>query len=350
MLPLNAVTHSGKKHTFRAVLLVSAVFLAGALFMALYRQPPAREAAAALEVTLPPAPRAHNDAPLALPGSIQKGLPEGWPLVSITPSEKELWAGKLLLIDGDHPVPQEAPPPNTLSISAEGEGKIAVRTTKHSTSLEVIQALKEMFSMARSAGITSWLIWDGSRSNGQQLEMQMERLMQYAQTMPLVQAAERAAAEVPAPGFSEHQLPYVVDIRLADGWNLAPRNEPLSASSDGMLLLDTAWRYGFIHRYGKKPAPPYEDEAYHFRYVGVAHSTVMHALNLDLPGYLAFLRKEGAVTYYENGVPRYAILCRLAEDGLVFSIPAGCPWEGSMDNTGYAVIAVTFPDGEKEES
>ena len=342
MLPLGAVRPYRKKHTFRAILLVSAVFLAGALLMALYRHPPARETAAALEMTLPLAEP--DVAPVILPDSIQKGLPESWPLISVAPTETELWAGKLLLIDADHPVPQEAPPPNTLSIAAEGEGKIAVRTLRHSTGLEVIRALKEMFSMARSAGVNSWLVWEGTRSNGQQLELQSERLKQYAQTMPLVQAAERAAAEVPAPGFSEHQLSYVVDIRLADGWNVAPKDEPLSASADGMFLLDCAWRYGFIRRYGEKAAPPYEDEAYHFRYVGVAHSTIMHALQLDLPGYLAFLRKEGAVTYYEKGIAHYAVLCKQAEDGLFFSIPAGCPWEGSMDNTGYAIIAVTFPE------
>ncbi len=342
MLPLRAVRPRAKRHTFRAILLVSGIFLAGALFMALYRHPPARETAAAQEeISLPAA--LLGDLPVALPESIQCGLPRGWRLVPVTLLETELWAGKLLLIDERHPVPQNAPAPNVLSIAAEGEGEIAVRTVRPNTDPEVISALKQMFMMARSSGVTSWLVWEGSRSYGQQLELQLERLAQYAQTMPLVDAAQRAAAEVPAPGTSEHQLPYVVDIRLADGWNVAPRNEPLSASAPGRLLLDSAWQYGFIHRYGANTAPPYEDEAYHFRYVGVAHSTVMHALSLDFPGYLALLRREGAITLYENGAPLYAVLSRRVQDGLSFSIPEGCSWEGSMDNTGYAVLAVTFP-------
>jgi D-alanyl-D-alanine carboxypeptidase len=121
----------------------------------------------------------------------------------------------------------------------------------------------------------------------------------------------------------------------------------LNASADGKLLLDSAWQYGFIHRYGTKTAPPYEDEAYHFRYVGVAHSTIMHALHVDFPRYLAFLREEGTITYYEEGVPRYTVLCMRVDDGLSFSIPEGCLWEASMDNTGYAVMAVTFPETEE---
>ncbi len=345
MLPLGTYRPYKKRQPFRSVLLVSAVFLAGALFMAIYRHPPAREAIAAQESNLTPA--VHSSVPVALPDSVRAGLPDGWPLTVIVPSESELWAGKLLLIDEDHPMPIQAPPPNTLSIATEGEGKVAVRTLKHNTDIEVIAALKELFMMARSTGVNSWLVWEGTRSNGQQLELQLERLKQYAQTMTLMEAAAKASSEVPAPGSSEHQLPYVVDIRLAGGWNATPDDAPLNASPDGRLLLDSAWEYGFIHRYGTSSAPPYEDEAYHFRYVGVAHSTLMRALRLDLPEYLALLRREGTITYYEAGAPRYAVLCKKAEEGLSFSIPAGCTWESSMDNTGYAVAAVIFPDTEE---
>ncbi len=346
MLPMGAWRPYRKKHTFRAVLLVSAVFLAGAMFMAFYRHPASRETAAVAQENIL-APAVLDEVPLTLPESIRTGLPDGWPLVRVAPLDHELWAGKLLLINEDHPVPALAPPPNTLSISEQGEGQIAVRSLKPNTDMEVIQALKQLFSMARSSGVTSWLIWEGSRSIGQQLQLQLERLALYAQTVTLTAAAQKAAGEVPAPGFSEHQLPYVVDIRLADGWNVIPDDAPLEASSDGRLLLDSAWQCGFIHRYGKNPAPPYEDEAYHFRYVGLVHSTIMHALKADLPRYLALLRKESAITYYEAGEPRYAVLCQPAEEGMTFSIPAGCPWEGSMDNTGYAVIAVTFPKAEE---
>jgi len=343
MLPFGTARPYRKGHTFRSVLLVSAIFLAGALFMALYRHPSAMETVAAVQENNP-LPVMLDEIPVSLPDSIAKGLPGSWPLIHMVPAEADLWAGKLLLIDEEHPVPDKAPPPNTLSIAVGGEGQIGVRTLQPNTDLEAIKALKEMFSMAHSSGVTSWVVWEGSRSYGQQLELQVERLKQYAQTMTLAEAAKRAAAEVPAPGFSEHQLPYVVDIRLADGWNSMPYSAPLGASSDGKLLLDSAWQYGFIHRYSKNTAPPYEDEAYHFRYIGVVHSTVIHALDLDFPRYLTFLRKEGTVTYYENGKPRYAVLCKRLEDGLSFSIPEGCGWEGSMDNTGYAVIAVTFPE------
>jgi D-alanyl-D-alanine carboxypeptidase len=343
MLYLRQVRPYRKKRLIPAVLLISAVFLIGALFMALYRYPAAHEITASVR-EYDPSPVVLNDMPIVLPDSIQKGMPAGLSLMEVVPADADLWSGKMLLIDESHPVPQRAAPPNTLSIAAEGEGQIAVRTPQPNTDLEVIKALKKMFSMARSNKVNSWLVWEGSRSYGQQLELQLERLKQHAQTMKLMEAAEKTAEEVPAPGFSEHQLPYVVDLRLAEGWNAKPEDAPLSASADGKLLLNSAWQYGFIYRYGRKIAPPYEDEAFHFRYVGIVHSTIMHALHVDFPRYLAFLREEGTITYYEDGVPRYTVLCKPVEDGLSFSIPEGCLWEGSMDNAGYAVIAVTFPD------
>ena len=162
--------------------------------------------------------------------------------------------------------------------------------------------------------------------------------------MPLIKAAERAAAEVSAPGASEHQLPYVVDIRIARGFNVAPDQALLSESAEGKLLLDSAWRFGFIHRYGEKAAPSYQDEAYHFRYVGVAHSTIMRALGLDFEAYLAFLREAGTLIYYENGNPRYAVLAKPWAGNTSFLLPEGCAYEGSIDNTGWAVATVTIPE------
>ena len=347
MLPIRAVRPVRKQHTYRAILLVSAIFIAGAIFMAMYRHPQAQMESKAVQ-GYSISYSAAEEKFVALPESVQLGLPAGWSLESVTPADNELWAGKLLLIDEDHSVPDKMPAPNTLSIATMGKGRIAVRSMKPNANEETIDALAELFRYGKENGAASWLVWEGSRSNGQQLDMQLETLKQYAQTMSLLEAAEQAAAKVPGPGHSEHQLPWVIDIRLANGWNVMPDTAPLSASPDGRLLIDNAWKFGFVHRYGTKMAPPYEDEAYHFRYVGVVHSTLMHVLSLDLPSYLAFLHEKETITYYEGGKPRFAILCKELKEGLSFQVPKECIWEGSMDNTGYAVLAVTFSQDTEE--
>jgi len=347
MLPLRAARPVRRQHTYRAILLVSAIFIAGAIIMAIYRHPQTQADSKGMQgYSIPYSAAAEK--PIPFPESVQLGLPSGWPLEAVAPSNNDLWAGKLLIIDEGHSVPDMAPSPNALSIATLGKGRIAVRSMKPNANEETIDALAELFRFGKENGASSWLVWEGSRSNGQQLDMQLENLKQYAQSMSLLEAAKQAEAEVPGPGHSEHQLPWVVDIRLANGWNVMPDAAPLSASPDGRLLIENAWKFGFIHRYGAKIAPPYEDEAYHFRYVGMAHSTLMHALSLDLPSYLAFLREKGTITYYENGLPRFAVLCKEVTEGLSFLVPKGCVWEGSMDNTGYAVLAVTFPQDDDQ--
>ncbi len=324
-----------------AISLLTILFLAGGLFAALYHHPPAVEVALAPQQLSSPSGPA--PAPQKLPSTVQQGLPRGLSLAAVIPAPEQLLGGKLMLVDETHPIPREALPPNTLSIASIGAGKIAVRTVQHATDEEVIYALADLCTNGRKSGFSDWLVWEGSRSGAQQLERQLERTGLYAQNMPLVQAAEQAVREVPAPGTSEHQLPYVVDIRLAAGWNAVPDSAPLEASKSGRFLLDTAWQYGFIHRYGSKPSALYTDEAYHFRFVGVAHSTLMHALNMRLPEYLALLHDKGTLTYYEQEAPRYAVICKKVGENVSFSVPKGCAWEGSIDNTGYVVLAVTFP-------
>ena len=341
MLIPRAYRPKSRRRFLLAISFLTILFLASGLFAALNHRPSDVEMALAPQWMTSPSDIA--PAPKKLPTSIQQGLPRGLALTALMPAPEQLLDGKLMLIDESHPIPKEALPPNALSIASVGAGRIAVRTVQHATDEEVILALAELCTKGRSSGYSDWLVWEGSRSGAQQLEKQLERTGLYAQSMPLVQAAEQAAKEVPAPGASEHQLPYVVDIRLSAGWNAVPDSAPLGASQSGKFLLDTAWQYGFIHRYGSRPSAPYADEAYHFRFVGVAHSTMMHTLNMRLPEYLALLHDKGTLTYYEEDAPRYAVICKKASENVSFSLPKGCAWEGSIDNMGYVVLAVTFP-------
>lgn len=330
--------------SWRAMLLVTALLLAGEMAAIFYQGTKAVETSASEEsstvVMVTPTPR-------PLPENIYMGLPKGLATVSVSFSAEELWEGKLLFIDSNHPVPSEAPAPNTLSIAAAANGQVAVRTVQTAVHPEMIEALEKMFLQARIDGVSNWVVWEGARSNAQQLELQIERLRIHAMKHPLEEAAGLAAQQVPAPGCSEHQTAYVVDIRLADGWNSTPDTRLLSASKEGRYLIGNAWRYGFIHRYSKTIAPPYEDEAYHFRYVGNAHSTLMHMLDMDLEEYLALLHRAGNVSCYEAGELRYIVVCKKMEQQMIMKIPKGGTLEASMDNLGYAVCVVSFPSAQE---
>lgn len=247
-------------------------------------------------------------------------------------TEEKLWAGKLMLIDGDHPLPPEAAPPNTLSVLALGA---PARSPETAANEEAARAAREWLYAARVKGFCEPVIWAGARSREQQLDWQLDQLRYYAQTHSLQKAAQLTAREREAPGCSEHQTGWAVDIRLCESYYLPPDEKPLSSSPAGRYLMDTCHLYGFIHRYKDHPCP---EEAFHFRYVGTAHAEMITALGLPLENYLEFLHQAGTVRYYKGGKLKYVICCRPLQGDWQLRRPKGfVTADASFDNQGWAV-------------
>jgi D-alanyl-D-alanine carboxypeptidase len=79
------------------------------------------------------------------------------------------------------------------------------------------------------------------------------------------------------PGTSEHQTGLAIDISaLPPVCSLAAC---FGTTSQGQWLATNAWRFGFLLRYpaDKVAVTGYEYEPWHFRYIGVALATQMHA-------------------------------------------------------------------------
>lgn len=267
------------------------------------------------------------------------GFPEGEYAEAVYSSE-QLLRGKLPLVDGEHPIPDNAPAPNTLQIAAHGKGVIPVRDLSLKSAAETIDALYALFYAARQKGIEGLAVYRATLSASEQRDWQLDRARVYSSSLSLTDAAALARSEVDDPGQSEHQLGYTVDIRLFGSWGGAADDRPLGLTEQGRYLLQNAWRYGFVMCY---PDAESEDKAHQFRYVGVAHSTAMTYLDLRLADYLALLHERGVVQIHEKGAPRYLIVCKeLHNDRVGFSLPVGADYEASYDNCGYAVVACTY--------
>ncbi len=258
-------------------------------------------------------------------------------------TKDKLYRGLLLLIDEQHPVPSTMPAPNSYSIAAYGKANVATRSAQTVTNMETLQALIPLFQAGRQKGFGEWTVFAGTRSNEQQLDLQLEQLSIFAKSYSLQTAAAMAAKGYERPGCSEHQTGYAVDIRLCDGYNAPPDAKSLSQSSSGKYLLQIAWQHGFIQRYTVKNPHPMEDEDYHFRYVGKNHAELIHLLNMTFEEYLTFLREKGLVCYYEGETLKYVVICGLADGDFMTRVPnEAVDMEASADNTGYAVILYTF--------
>lgn len=90
------------------------------------------------------------------------------------------------------------------------------------------------------------------------------------------------------PGFSEHQTGLAVDIR-------AMSNDTFQGTKEESWMKDNSYKYGFILRYTKsnKSITQYNEESWHYRYVGVDIATYIHENNITLEEYyVKFLKNK----------------------------------------------------------
>jgi D-alanyl-D-alanine carboxypeptidase len=95
------------------------------------------------------------------------------------------------------------------------------------------------------------------------------------------------ALMVPArPGHSEHQLGLAIDFRTDPSGGAS--DGPWGSTPAGKWMKAHAWEYGFVTSYpkGTSALTCYEDEPWHFRYVGRELAALIHASGLTPREYL----------------------------------------------------------------
>lgn len=281
----------------------------------------------------------------ALPACVSVGLPEGVGRETLTVPVQRLVQGRMLLVDEKHPLPEGYVPADTFGVLNQTDGRVSCRDMSAVLGEDTLAALDAMLAAARSSRFNQLTVFAGTRSPEQQRQQQTDTLAALARDMSLEDALEQARRKVASPGCSEHQTAWAVDLRVCHAWNAQPDGGALRESEAGAWLVEHAWEYGFIQRWPE--ADPAEDEhrPYHFRYVGYAHAALMHAMDMSLEEYLAFLHQHGAVTLYdERNAPLATAVCAaMGERQASLTVPSGTAIEDvSMDNLGYAVASCLY--------
>lgn len=273
--------------------------------------------------------------------AISYALPSELEVHSVTYTRQQLLLGKLMLVDQSHPLPTDAPAPNTFNIASYGKGMVPVGGLGIKSGRETIDALLQLFASMRARGITALAVWQGSLSAGQLKEIQHSQLTQFAAQMPLNDAVAQTLAQTDAPMCGEIMQEYTVEIRLGVAGSELPDARALMQSEEGRYLLKNAWRYGFVQRSPNATGT----KKYRFRYVGVAHATAMAFLDVTFEEYLAHLHEKREVIIRNDGKIEYIILCEpIYSDRVQFTLPTAATYEFSLDNTGYAVVACTLKE------
>lgn len=255
-----------------------------------------------------------------------------------TYTQSELARGSLLLLDALHPLPREAPPPNTFRVATYGKGMVPVARLDIKSGRETIDALQELFAALRAQGVSGLAVWEGTVSAAQQRDGQVKRMRALMRGLPPQQARAQTLSELVWPTSAELLQEYTVELRFRGGEGSQPDSRPLESTRQGQTLLQLAWRYGFIRSATEGKG------AFCFRYVGRAHAAAMTYLDLSLEAYLEWLHRRGVLTIAVGGQPKYVIQCRpMGGTHIAFSLPEGAETEASLDNLGYAVTACTLP-------
>lgn len=332
-------THSARRFP-RAVLLVPALALIAAVWLL------PRAAAPDAQTFAMPAQTAPSRQAFTLPDSVRKGFPEGYALGQLAMPETRLREGRMLLIDDSHPLPEGYTPADTLNILSASGGRATCRDLSAVLGEDALNALSAMLTAARQEKHMGLVVFAGSRSPEQQRILLTDTLAALSRDMGLDEALSAARSAVASPGCSEHQTAWAVDIRVCPQWNGAPLAESMEESEDGRWLIENCWRYGFIRRYPGADPRDGSCRAYHLRYVGCAHASLMHALGLSLEDYLSLLHNQRTLTLYDeaSGAPLCSAVCAEAEARqTLFILPEDASVEDlSLDNLGFAVVSCVY--------
>ena len=258
-------------------------------------------------------------------------------------SVEELFAGDLLYVGVDTPLPEGLPAQQARNVRAM-VGLYVPAAEGVALSEETIYALCDL--VAENPLVKTWVM-AGMRAPTEQYDLQKSAFAAYQATMPLEEALARARRDVPDSGKSEHQLATAFDVRL-DGEADWSRRDPMARTEDGRWLLENAWRFGFIRRYPpeKVEITGVENEAAHWRFVGRAHAAAMRVSGWCLEEYLMALHEYGALRLDTPEGETVFLLCRaLGAEGASFPLPAGYAAVCSADNLGWAVCAL-MPEGD----
>ena len=205
---------------------------------------------------------------------------------------------------------------------------------------EATKALEEMFAAAKDAGHTLLAV-SGSRSYQTQ-KGNYDRKVKSS-------SAGKGQTTVAPPGASEHQLGLAMDL-VCESYRLL-NTKPLMATKEFQWLYENCYKYGFAVRYqpGWIKVTGFSTEAWHFRYLGVAHAAALTWLNVP---YETYVEKARLLPEYVIQRGNAYLLYGLINDALngsgeLFSQMLAAPAESTaqMKKNIETMTALFLPEG-----
>ncbi|MBD8004190.1 M15 family metallopeptidase [Bacillus norwichensis] len=236
---------------------------------------------------------------------------------TISIEKGQIYSGHLLLINQGYPVQDSGIMKDIIHLSdntflVQGYSLLQpdIRLSEH-----VANEFSKMIKAAAKDGIDDFMINSGYRTFEEQEQLYLEMGTEYA---------------MPA-GFSEHNAGLSLDIGSS--------KMKMENAREGKWLEKNAWKYGFILRYPKKKAAitGIQYEPWHFRYVGLPHSAVIHQKDLVLEQYLKYIKKKKTIMVHLNGEEYEVSYYHLADQASI-DVEVGNTYEVSGDNMSGVIV------------
>lgn len=232
-------------------------------------------------------------------------------------NESQIYQGDLLLANNTYPIKQTSIKEDIVPLSAIAELRTQFGTNIVSISLSKEAGLQfsKMMEDANKDGLLHFSVNSGFRDFEEQAKLYKEMGSSYA--LP--------------PGYSEHNLGLSIDV--------GSTMMKMEKAPEGKWMAENAWEYGFILRYPKDKTDitGIEYEPWHFRYVGLPHSTLMKEKDFVLEEYIDYLKKEKTMQTTVDGV-NYFISYHPVSETLEIVEPILSEYEISGNNVDGVIV------------
>lgn len=229
--------------------------------------------------------------------------------VQVTP--EQVYQGKLILVNKDHPVREWAVPSDLVNPFERDNG---IRLSQ-----SVAKAFAEMVRAGVGEEVNRFAITSGYRNHAEQKALYQQMGSDYA---------------LPA-GFSEHNTGLALDIGSTRG--------NMDQAPEGMWLRKNAWKYGFVLRYPKDKVAitGIQYEPWHFRYVGLPHSAIMQQKGMVLEEYWDYVEERGSLLATVDGQV-FELYYYPVSNNTTIPVPSDRQYEISGNNRDGVLVTV-FP-------
>jgi zinc D-Ala-D-Ala carboxypeptidase len=235
-------------------------------------------------------------------------------------TQDQVYQGDLLLVNKQYPVHEDSVKSDIVTLFdqtdlVQGYGLL---DTSIRLSESVAHKFNKMIKAAEKDGVNHFLISSGYRDFDEQEQLYEEKGSDYA---------------LPAQ-YSEHNLGLSLDIGSSQS--------EMSKAPEGKWLEKNSWKYGFILRYPKDKTEitGIKYEPWHFRYVGLPHSAIIHEKGIVLEQYLDLLKENSEISTVVDG-KTYTVSYYPVSGYTSIKIPKEGQYKTSGDNMD-GVIVTTF--------